>query len=136
MDHPNICRTLGGCLDNDPAQGICPFILLEILAYKLSDVLDNPERFPSFNSQSLHTVLKDTSRALVFLHNMHPKIFHRDLKPDNIMLTADLTVKLVDFGVIKVLRNTYMTHNAGGVNRLVGTSGYMVCTSRLVFLYV
>jgi hypothetical protein len=52
LNHENICRALGGCLDNDPAQGIYPLILLEILAYKLSDVLANPKGFPDFNNQS------------------------------------------------------------------------------------
>jgi serine/threonine protein kinase len=84
-----------------------------------------PRAFPT-STTSLHNVFQDTADALAFLHHTNPAIYHRDLKPDNIMLTVDFKVKLVDFGVIKVLRNTYMTHNAGGVNRLVGTSHFMV----------
>ncbi len=39
--------------------------------------------------------------AVNFLHNQHPQVIHRDIKPDNIRITSDGTAVLVDLGNAK-----------------------------------
>ncbi|HLX39859.1 MAG TPA: protein kinase [Ktedonobacteraceae bacterium] len=39
--------------------------------------------------------------AVMFLHNQHPPVIHRDIKPDNIRITSDGTAILVDLGNAK-----------------------------------
>lgn len=41
--------------------------------------------------------------ALEYLHSQDPPVLHRDIKPGNIKLTAQGTIKLVDFGLVKLL---------------------------------
>ncbi|MEJ2484102.1 MAG: serine/threonine-protein kinase [Anaerolineales bacterium] len=41
--------------------------------------------------------------ALIFLHSQDPPILHRDIKPSNLKLTPNDVVKLVDFGLVKIL---------------------------------
>lgn len=41
--------------------------------------------------------------ALTFLHNQDPSILHRDIKPSNLKLTPSGLLKLVDFGLVKLL---------------------------------
>jgi|GEM_PF-4681449 len=58
------------------------------------------------------------------LHHAHGRgVLHRDVKPDNLMFTADGTIKVTDFGIAKVVggSETVMT-KAGSVQ---GTPAYM-----------
>lgn len=46
---------------------------------------------------------KQICDALAFLHSQNPPILHRDIKPSNLKLTPNEVVKLVDFGLVKIL---------------------------------
>ncbi len=41
--------------------------------------------------------------ALEYLHGQDPPVLHRDIKPANIRLTPSGTIKLVDFGLVKLM---------------------------------
>ena len=59
----------------------------------------------------------------VLAHAHAMPVVHRDLKPDNVLVTADGTVKLLDFGIAAVLRSDVTRITRDGV--LLGSDHYM-----------
>ena len=62
-------------------------------------------------------IMLQMSDGLTYLHNISPKVAHRDVKPRNILITPNpLVVKVADFGLAKVkssVSNSEQTLNAG-----------------------
>jgi serine/threonine protein kinase len=113
-----------------------PFMVLEYLQGEtLSEHIGENKLPPSRAVQLMVPVV----RALVCAHQH--KIVHRDLKPANIFMTDTGTIKVLDFGVAKVLHSMYSsvdalasTASVTGMHRptevthhgtLVGTLPYM-----------
>lgn len=70
----------------------------------------------------LESVLKIMMQTLDGLHHAHEKgILHRDIKPANLMLTRDGIVKLMDFGIARMVGSQRLTR----ADRIVGTLEYM-----------
>ena len=47
--------------------------------------------------------------ALIYLHSQNPPILHRDIKPSNLKVTPSGLLKLVDFGLVKILASEEVT---------------------------
>ena len=109
LEHPNIARLYDAGTD---AQGR-PFLALEYVEGQPIDVYCR-ERV--LNVRSRLALLLQVARAVAFAHSR--LVVHRDLKPSNILVTADGQVRLLDFGIAKLMegdrtQETQLTRLAG-----------------------
>ncbi|HEX7615463.1 MAG TPA: protein kinase [Thermoanaerobaculia bacterium] len=112
LDHPNICTIFE--VDETPDGDV--FIAM---AFYDGETLDRVlARGPLVAERAL-AIAAQAARALSAAHE--ELIVHRDVKPANLMLTKDDTVKILDFGIAKLLGDPRATDHGS----VVGTPAYM-----------
>ena len=100
LDHP----TLPKVSDYFSEADLDYLVMDYVPGRDLKDIMNEARRASKFLDES--DVLNWSAQlcdALVYLHSQDPAILHRDIKPSNIKLTPDGRIKLVDFGLVKVL---------------------------------
>jgi TolB-like protein len=121
LNHPNIC-TIHGIEDNNGH----PFIVMEKLD---GESLKQAIAGHAMDTERVLDVGVQVSDALVASHAKN--IVHRDIKPANIFLTPGGQVKVLDFGLAKLVHNVGTDDDAGADNSLTaigvipGTAVYM-----------
>jgi eukaryotic-like serine/threonine-protein kinase len=93
LEHPNIARLIDG---GASAQGV-PYLVMELVEGVPID-----KYCEELSLERKLDLFREACGAVSYAHQR--LVVHRDLKPSNILVTGDGEVKLLDFGIAKLLR--------------------------------
>jgi beta-lactam-binding protein with PASTA domain/tRNA A-37 threonylcarbamoyl transferase component Bud32 len=118
LNHPAIVAVYDTGEDRTP-NGATPYIVMEYVEGEtLRDVLRREGRLSPERAMSLTA---DICAALDFSHRNG--IVHRDVKPGNVMITPQGTVKVMDFGIARAVSDSAATMTSTAA--VIGTAQYL-----------
>lgn len=100
LDHPNLPKVSDFFTENDREYLVMDFVPGKDLKQLIDDSIQRGELLDKNRVLQWAEQIAD---ALTYLHNQTPPVLHRDIKPANIKLTPNNRIKLVDFGLVKIL---------------------------------
>lgn len=112
LDHPNILSLITFGEQGRISYIVMPYMANGTLADRLID--------GKLSSEKTLQMLEQLGSAIDHAHEKN--VIHRDIKPANIMLDGDDNIKLVDFGVAKLIEDTAVDITGSAI---IGTWQYM-----------
>jgi len=100
LDHPNLPKVSDFFFIDDRDYLVMDFVPGKDLRQLMMDAQQQDTFLTEDEVLDWASQLAD---ALKYLHTQDPAILHRDIKPSNLKLTPNGLVKLVDFGLVKML---------------------------------
>ncbi len=112
LDHPNIVRILDVVDDGDGIALVMAYALEGTLARRIKES-------QGMSPDAVVAIIAPIADALATAHGQG--ILHRDVKPSNILFTANGHPLLADFGIARNAAQTNLT----STNMAMGTAGYL-----------
>ena len=112
LDHPALPRIVD-IIDN----GVTIFVVMDYIEGESLDKI-----LKEYGPQPEEKVIawaKQLCDALSYLHSQKPPIIYRDMKPANVMLKPEGTIKIIDFGIAREYKEQKMADTT-----VLGTKGY------------
>ncbi len=115
LSHPHIV----GVHDFGHAGDLFYFVMEYVDGTNLRQV----QQAGTLSSREALTIVPQICAALQFAHDQN--VVHRDIKPENILLDRQGTVKIVDFGLAKVMKQPQANVTLTQEGHVMGTPHYM-----------
>ena len=106
LDHPNLPKVSDFFSDGPRDYLVMDFVPGKDLRERMLEARRN-KTFLSENEVLRWAI--QLADALNYLHQQDPPIIHRDIKPSNLKITPSGLIKLVDFGLVKILAPNEVT---------------------------
>lgn len=116
INSPNVVRTYTYREVRDAGMTFCFIIMEYVRGESLADVLARENKLPETRAVD---VLAQAALGLAAIHAAG--MVHRDIKPGNLLITPDGTVKVADFGIAKAAEAVPITRTG----MVVGTAQYV-----------
>ncbi|WOL18081.1 wall-associated receptor kinase 3 [Canna indica] len=118
INHKNIVRIYGCCLEED-----IPILVYEFVRKgSLSDFIHDVDSNPLISLDDRLRIAAESADALAYLHSSTSHtVIHGDVKPSNILLDDNLMAKVSDFGASTLM----LTDQTRTASHLQGTPGYI-----------
>jgi serine/threonine protein kinase len=114
IDHDQIPRYYEDFADEKAGRY---YLVMELIEGRsLAQDIENTRRR---NTQELADLLRQLLGVLEYLHDLHPRVIHRDIKPGNVIVRDDGRAVLVDFGAVA------QPFREKGGSTMIGSFGYM-----------
>lgn len=100
LDHPNLPK-----VSDFFSIESCDYLVMDYVPGEdLRTLILQAKHNKNFLSiQDIRSWTEQLGDALRFLHSQEPPIVHRDIKPSNLKITPSGLLKLVDFGLVKIM---------------------------------
>ena len=115
--HPNIVQFLGVHFQR---RVQVPILVMEYLPTNLTSCI---EQYGILPKEISYSILHDVALGLCYLHSQTPPIIHRDLSSNNVLLATNMTTKISDLGVARILNLTPL--QVSRMTQTPGTPAYM-----------
>ena len=104
LRHPNIVQFIGVYYDEPNGDRLnLPIMVMELMDHSLTSLVDKEE---NVEMKTKVSILHDVCLGLSYLHSQNEPIVHRDLSPNNVLLTPHMVAKISDLGIARVLKTS------------------------------
>ncbi|MHB2019157.1 MAG: serine/threonine protein kinase, partial [Candidatus Xenobia bacterium] len=109
LQHPNICRMLDWGVENG-----APYIAMELLEGQV--LYQYLAKEAPLELEQARPIIEQVLLGLEAIHAA--RVVHRDLKPGNVFLTSDNTVKIMDFGLANMVGTANLTQSGVSIGTM------------------
>ncbi|KAG9443161.1 hypothetical protein H6P81_019015 [Aristolochia fimbriata] len=127
IHHHNLVRLLGYCAQDTTRALVYQFIEMGSLdKYHIHDQNGSDEQIKddsfSLTDRQMCNIAVETARGILYLHEgCRNKILHLDIKPQNVLIDSNLSPKVADFGLARMISED---HSHVSITQAQGTPGY------------